>query len=64
MNTNEAYYKAVDVINSCLSIDQLKVAGKYAAQFCNMFKNVSNIDSYINNLNNLILLRTRKIQDT
>lgn len=63
MNTNEAYYKVAAVINSCLSIDQLKVAGRYAAQFCNMFHNIRNIDVYKRNLDHLISLRNRKLQD-
>jgi len=63
MNINEVYHKAVDVINKCETLDQLKVAGKYAERFCNVFEGAANIDNYVKNLNHLIQFKARKFQE-
>lgn len=60
-NVNIVYYKVCDVIQSCVNKQQLIVAGRYAANFLNLFANSNNIEGFRQNINRMIETKQRLI---
>lgn len=61
-NVNIVYYKVCDVIQSCANKQQLIVAGRYAANFLNLFANSDNIEGFRNNINLMISSKLRLLE--